>query len=81
METHSHGSYMIGRGLYNSYFFVYGFCGLTFNIGAHDMFYILFHFGLIESLSYGHYCGSFTKVCYHGHVKLHLHDFCVQFPY
>jgi hypothetical protein len=78
METHSHGSYRIGT---THIVFVYGFRALAFNIGAHDMFYILFHFGLIESLSYGHYCGSFTKVCYHGHVMLLLHDFCVQFPY
>jgi hypothetical protein len=52
METHSHDSYRIGRGLYNPYFFVYGFRALAFNTGAHDMFYILFHFGLVESLSY-----------------------------
>ncbi len=72
MEMHSHGSFRIGISLYNPFVFVYGFRVLAFNIGAYEMFYILFHFGLIESLSYGHSCGSFTKVCYHGYVMLFL---------
>jgi hypothetical protein len=77
METHSHGSYKIGKGLYNPFFNIYGFHALAFNTGMHEMFYILFHFGLVESLSYGHYCGSFTTVHCHGHVMIFLHDLCL----
>jgi hypothetical protein len=32
------------------------------------MIYILFHFGLINFLSYGHSCGSFSMVPCHGHI-------------
>jgi hypothetical protein len=57
METFSHGLLGVERGLYSPYFFfVYGLCDLTFNTSAHKLLYILFHFGPIKSLSYGHSC-------------------------
>ncbi len=78
METCSHGSFKIGRVLYNPFFF-YGFRALALDTSAHEMFYILFHFKPIKPFSYCHLCGSLVPC--HGHIMLFLHDLCVQLPY
>jgi hypothetical protein len=80
METFSHGSLRIGRGLYNP-FFSYGFHDLALDTSAHEMFYILFHFKPIKPFSYYHLCGSFIIIPHHGHVMFFLHDICSQLPY
>ncbi len=42
------------------------------------MFYILFHFKLIEPSSNGQPCGSFTMIPCQQHVMLFLYDFCAH---
>jgi hypothetical protein len=78
MDTLSHGSPQIGKGLYNPYFFFYiDFMLWHLAQSAHKMLYILLHFKLIKFLSHDYSYGYFTTVSHHGNIMFFLHDFRV----
>ncbi len=78
METFSHSSFEIGKRSIKSKLLVHELCTLALDINAHKMFYILFHFKLIEPSSNGQPCGSFTVIPCQQHVMLFLYDFCAH---
>ncbi len=77
METLSHGSLGIGKNLYSLYiFYKWTFCFGILHRCAQNVPHP-FSSQASKFFSYGHPCGLFPTMPYHGHGMLFLHDLYV----